>query len=141
MRRNRFVQPGTSRKQRSPLRPLTASWLSLGLIAAIAPILGACTFGTYAGINLAPDAAPRDLRQLASRARQGNADARFALARLYEGGLGVSRNVTCAARLYAAAASGPNPHPDAQLNLERLEPLLPQGEDAEREGHWCGDVS
>jgi len=76
---------------------------ALALVAAFA--LEGCASHVYAGISLAPGAAPTDLQALAERAQAGDKHAQYELGMRFQEGRGVSADLVRARQLYRSAAA------------------------------------
>ncbi len=76
------------------------------ILSCILPLLLAgCAARDFAGISLAPGAAPPDVQALAARAEDGDKRALFELGLRFEQGRGVPTDLVRAEQLYAAAAA------------------------------------
>lgn len=107
------------------------------LMGTFCGLSSGCQYLTYAGINLGPGMAPPPIQRLAHKAEQGDRQARYQLGVLYEGGQGLVRNVVCAARLYEAAASGPEGLPEAKARLEEIREAVEREPDPQEAAKWC----
>jgi hypothetical protein len=82
------------------------AWRSHLALFLLAALLSACAAPTsYMGISYVPDAAARDLQDLARRAQAGDKQAQLDLGIAYEEGLGVAVDLKQAERLYRMAAA------------------------------------
>lgn len=69
-------------------------------------LLAACSSleQTYAGVDMRPGASPREIQDLAGRAKGGDKEAQFELGERYEVGNGVPQDKRAAKKLFQAAA-------------------------------------
>lgn len=75
------------------------------LCLAVSAVLAGCARSSYAGIPLAPGAAPPHLQQLAQAAMAGDKQAQLRLGIAYEEGQGVPLDLDRARHLYRLAAT------------------------------------